>query len=164
MSDQFSDAEILAMRFHEHYEALAAKFGYQTRVESRKPWLQVPEQNRNLMIATCARIIDDFHLLISNDPISEEGITHFSVTSGFGHNTQRPFVQMVIPRADWMTQMSPGDARDLALNLLACADAAESDGFLVTFLRKTIGVDDMRAVASILVEFRQHRDQNRKVE
>lgn len=93
--------------------------------------------------------------------IEEEDITGITCTSGFGHNTQKPFVQMLIPQADWMTQMSPEKARELALNLLMCADAAESDGFLVTFLLSKIGVDDMRAIASILVEFRQYRDASR---
>lgn len=100
----------------------------------------------------------------SNDnPTNDSDLIDISVSSGFGHNTQRPFVQILIPKADWMTQMSPSDARGLALNLLTCAEAAESDGFLVTFLRQTVGVDDMRAVASILVEFRQWRDQRREV-
>lgn len=98
-----------------------------------------------------------------NEQVEEEDVTGVEVSSGFGHNTQKPFVQMVIPRADWMTQMSPENARELALNLLTCADAAESDGFLVTFLRDTVGVDDMRTVASILVDFRKYRDQQRKV-
>lgn len=94
--------------------------------------------------------------------IEEGGITTINITSGFGHNTQRPFVQMLIPRADWMTQMSPAEARDLALNLLQAADGAESDGFLVTFLRETVGVDDMRAAATLLVEFREYRESQRQ--
>lgn len=94
--------------------------------------------------------------------IEEEDITGIMVTSGFGHNTQQPFVQMVIAQADWMTQMSPETARELAHNLMAAADAAESDGFLVGFLRNTIGVDDMRAVASLLVEFREYRERQRQ--
>lgn len=93
--------------------------------------------------------------------IEEQGIT-FEVSSGFGHNTQQPYVQVLIQAADWMTQMPPATARELAMNLLACADAAESDGFLVTFLRERIGVADMRAVASLLVEFRAYRDAQRK--
>lgn len=90
--------------------------------------------------------------------IEDSDITNITVTSGFGHNTQRPFVEMTIRRADWTTQMSPEMARELAHNLLAAADAAESDGFLVTFFRERIGVDDMRAVASLLVQFREYRE------
>lgn len=96
--------------------------------------------------------------------IEEEGITSLNVTSGFGHNTRQPFVQLVIPRADWMTQMSPANARELAFNILQAADAAESDGFWVTFLQETVGVEDMRAIASILADFRTWRDGRRIAE
>lgn len=95
--------------------------------------------------------------MATNELIEEEGVV-FEVSSGFGHNTQAPYVQVLIPKADWMTQMSPEMARELAHNLLAAADAAESDGFLVTFFRERIGVDDMRAVASLLVQFREYRE------
>lgn len=52
-------AEELAERFHNHYERLAPEFGYKTREESAKPWSEVPEQNKKLMIATCRAILDD---------------------------------------------------------------------------------------------------------
>lgn len=99
-----------------------------------------------------------------NDLIEEEDITGITVTSGFGHNTRQPFVQMLIFRADWMTQMSPAKARELALNLMACADAAESDGFLVGFLQTVIGVDDMSKIADVLSHFREYREAHRAVE
>lgn len=96
--------------------------------------------------------------MAQNEMVEQEDITGISVTSGFGHNTQQPFVQMIIRQADWMTQMSPETARELAHNLMAAADAAESDGFLIGFFRETIGVDDMRMVASLLVQFREYRE------
>jgi hypothetical protein len=49
--------EALAQRFHETYERLAPEFGYETRTPSAKPWNEVPEQNRNLMIAVCREIL-----------------------------------------------------------------------------------------------------------
>ena len=49
--------EDLAKLFHETYETLAPDFGYETREASRKPWLEVPEKNRKLMIAVCERIL-----------------------------------------------------------------------------------------------------------
>lgn len=54
-----SPAEALAKRFHETYERLAPRFGYETREASAKPWSDVPEQNRSLMIAVCQELIDD---------------------------------------------------------------------------------------------------------
>ena len=50
-------AEELAKRFHETYERLAPDFGYKTREASAKPWAEVPENNRNLMIAVCEEIL-----------------------------------------------------------------------------------------------------------
>ena len=46
----------LAQKFHETYERLAPNFGYETRRESAKLWSDVPQQNKDLMIAVCAEI------------------------------------------------------------------------------------------------------------
>lgn len=45
-------AETLAQAFHETYERLAPQFEYETREASAKPWDEVPQQNRALMVAT----------------------------------------------------------------------------------------------------------------
>lgn len=50
-------AEELARRFHETYERLAPDFGYKTREASAKPWKDVPENNKQLMIAVCKEIL-----------------------------------------------------------------------------------------------------------
>jgi hypothetical protein len=81
----------------------------------------------------------------------------FSVSTGFGHRTQQPYVQVLIAAADWMTQMSPADARSLAHNLLAAAEAAEGDAFLISFLRKRVGAED-EAVSGVLADFRKWRE------
>ena len=51
------DAELIARRFHEIYEELAPTVGYETREASRKPWTDVPEQNKRLMIAVVTRLL-----------------------------------------------------------------------------------------------------------
>jgi hypothetical protein len=48
----------LARLFHEEYERLAPNFGYSTREASAVPWDDVPETNRNLMVATAAAVIE----------------------------------------------------------------------------------------------------------
>lgn len=53
-------AEELAQRFHEIYEDRAPHHGYETREDSRKPWGEVPEGNRRLMIDVCGRILVEF--------------------------------------------------------------------------------------------------------
>lgn len=60
--------EQLAQRFHETYERLAPQFGYETRRASAKPWAEVPENNRQLMTAVCAEMLD----LIQAEPVSAQ--------------------------------------------------------------------------------------------
>jgi hypothetical protein len=50
--------EKLAQIFHETYERLAPEFSYQTRKASAVPWEDVPENNKRLMVAVCAEILD----------------------------------------------------------------------------------------------------------
>ena len=50
-------AEQLARRFHELYEELAPAFGYRTREASARPWHEVPQQNRDLMVTVCTAIL-----------------------------------------------------------------------------------------------------------
>lgn len=51
-------AEKIAIEFHEEYEALAPMFDYRTREESAKPWRDVPEQNKKLMIAVVKSLLN----------------------------------------------------------------------------------------------------------
>ena len=44
-------ADDIAQAFHEAYERLAPDFGYKTREASAKPWDDVPEDNKRLMVA-----------------------------------------------------------------------------------------------------------------
>lgn len=88
--------------------------------------------------------------------MTEDKPVVFNVTSNFGHRTQQPFVMVAVNGSDFMAQMSPAEARDLAMNLLMCADASEGDAFLITFLRQRVGADN-EAVAAILQEFREWR-------
>jgi hypothetical protein len=52
----------LAKRFHQTYEYLAPKFGYETRKESAVEWEKVPEQNRKLMTAVCEHILKELEV------------------------------------------------------------------------------------------------------
>jgi hypothetical protein len=51
--------EQLAQKFHEAYERLAPQYGYKTREASAVSWASVPTNNKNLMIAVCAEILQD---------------------------------------------------------------------------------------------------------
>lgn len=51
-----SEDEAIARAFHEAYERLAPQFGYRTREASAVPWDDVPQANRDLMVATVASV------------------------------------------------------------------------------------------------------------
>lgn len=86
----------------------------------------------------------------------------FMVTTGFGARERQPYVQVLIEAVDWMTQMPPAKARELAANLTEAAEAAEGDGFLVSYMQHVVGVDDDRVIANVLSEFREYREAQRK--
>lgn len=50
--------EPIAKAFHETYEREAPFFGYETREASAKPWSEVPANNRALMVATVAVLME----------------------------------------------------------------------------------------------------------
>jgi hypothetical protein len=54
--------EELAQFFHERYERLARDFGYKTTEASAKPWGEVPEDNKRLMIATAKSVLAHFSI------------------------------------------------------------------------------------------------------
>jgi len=47
----------MAKLFHETYERLAPEFGYKTREASAVPWEDVPDNNKNLMVAVASEIV-----------------------------------------------------------------------------------------------------------
>jgi hypothetical protein len=58
VSEVSDRAEEIARCFHEAYEELAPSHGYETREASRKPWAEVPDNNKGLMIAVVARLLE----------------------------------------------------------------------------------------------------------
>ncbi len=51
------EPEKLAQIFHETYERLAPYFNYTTRKETAVPWAQVPDTNKQLMIAVATEVL-----------------------------------------------------------------------------------------------------------
>lgn len=89
-----------------------------------------------------------------------------SVSSGFGRTTQQPFVTIAlaspIETANPAVQIVSDQARAIALQILEAADAAESDGFLVTWMTSSSAgsLSDHQA-AALLADFRAWRDRRR---
>lgn len=87
-----------------------------------------------------------------------------SVSSGYGHATKEPFVTFSLANpsesANPTIQMTAAQARMQAHYILEAADAAESDGFIVEWLRNG---GDLSAgqVSNLLADFRTFREQHR---
>ena len=78
----------------------------------------------------------------------------FWCTSILGYNTGKPLVQFSYPGGDVM--MSPLEARNLALNLLQCADAAQSDMAIFGMLTESVGLD-VNIAGRLIKELRGRR-------
>jgi len=52
--------DILAKFFHDTYEKLAPQFSYKTRDASAVSWDDVPDNNKKLMKAVAAKVIERF--------------------------------------------------------------------------------------------------------
>lgn len=63
MPDELIIAEVLARRFHEHYESLSVNFA--DRKQTRIAWEEALALDRQLLIATCLCLIDDFDLRLT---------------------------------------------------------------------------------------------------
>lgn len=81
------------------------------------------------------------------------------VNAGFGYNTRLPFVSLRLK--DVATMMRVEEARDLAMNLLQAAEAAESDQFIIEWVTKEMKGSDQAAVV-LLKSFRELRQSKRK--
>lgn len=77
------------------------------------------------------------------------------VTSSVGRDTGRPLVAMTVDGNE-VLRMEVGKAREIAHMLLAAADAAVGDVFMLTFLTEKIGLELGQAVG-VLREFRDWR-------
>jgi len=62
-----ADPERVARLFHESYERLAPQFAYRTRQASAVPFDDVPENNRNLMIAAAGEVCKELTVLRDKD-------------------------------------------------------------------------------------------------
>lgn len=87
-----------------------------------------------------------------------------SVDSGYGHHTKQPFVLFSLANptesANPTIQMTSEQARVQAHYILEAADAAESDGFIVEWLRGTADLSDQQ-IGGLLANFRAFRAQHR---
>ncbi len=77
------------------------------------------------------------------------------ITSGVSYQTGEGFVEL--QWGDKKGQLTPTEARLHALLILEAADAAESDAFMVGWMREQIHAPE-GAIARLLIDFRHYRD------
>jgi|tagenome__1003787_1003787.scaffolds.fasta_scaffold20794040_2 hypothetical protein len=115
------------------------------------------EISRAASLAAAVRIAQRMLTFTFTRP--EEGTVN--IESGYGHNTRTPFVMFALANptesANPFVQVDTKQARALAYQILEAADAAESDGFLVEWLRRSDDIDD-RAMGNLLADFRAYRE------
>jgi len=81
----------------------------------------------------------------------------FSVSSIYGYTSKKPYVNVEVSISPM--QLSPAKAREIALLLLECADAAESDAVLIGYARDVLDLDAQKA-AQLLGQFRNYRERS----
>jgi len=91
-----------------------------------------------------------------------EGGGQLLATSIYGARNRRGLVEIQL--GETVVTVRPAEARAHAYNILACAEAAETDEFLVGWLMGLKGTDDPRRVLLVLREFREWRDAHREEE
>ena len=82
-------------------------------------------------------------------------MSEIKITSLVGYATGAALIQL-----EWGAQkgqLTAAEARAHALRVLECAEAAETDLFLVTFLTEKIGAP-LSAAVQVLQEFRRSRE------
>lgn len=89
-----------------------------------------------------------------------------AVNSGYGHATKQPFVTFTLANpsesANPTIQLTSAEARKQAHYILEAADAAESDGFLIEWLRgsNSAEISDGQ-LGALLSDFRAYREKLR---
>ena len=79
------------------------------------------------------------------------------ITSMVSHRTGEPRVSIYWPKDREAFQLSPLEARQLALSILAAAECAIGDAFMFAYMKDMVHLDVSRA-ATMLNDFRRWRD------
>lgn len=118
------------------------------------PWQQVDPRIREQW-----RVIGEavMHTIVAKG--NRQG--DFTVSSIYGYASKKPYVNVEVSISPM--QLSPGKAREIALMLLECADASESDSVLIKYTMEVLDLDQAHA-AQLLNQFRIFREKQRGTE
>jgi hypothetical protein len=85
---------------------------------------------------------------------SERAMVH--VANGYGARTREPFVTLRVKEE--FVNLTPAEAREIALNLIEATEAAMGDMLIMRFAERNLGASDVQA-AQLLVMFRKLREE-----
>lgn len=85
----------------------------------------------------------------------EEGMLY--AESMFGFKSRQPIVKISYG-ITFEVQISPSEARHFAHSILEAAEAAETDAFMVEFIKTRVGINEDEMVAAFLNDFRKARE------
>lgn len=85
----------------------------------------------------------------------DEPLHELSVSNLVSGRTKEPVVQIVFRRD--VAQLTVAEARQAALHLLECAEAAEQDAFMFWFASHRVAAGNERVGAELIREFREWR-------
>jgi hypothetical protein len=88
---------------------------------------------------------------------SERAMVH--VANGYGARTRQPFVTLRVKEE--FVNLTPAEAREIALNLIQATEAAMGDTLIMRFAERNLGASDAQA-AQLLVMFRKLREEGGK--
>ncbi len=135
----------------DHTSALRDRLGFTAYIAdpaSTIPWQDLPKATKEYW-----RTVADSVMQAIVKPSQRSG--SIGVASSYGAATKRPYVELTCDISP--IQFSPAKAREIALLLLECADAAESDAVVIEFGRHVLDLDEQHA-AQLLEQFRRFRE------
>jgi len=78
------------------------------------------------------------------------------ISSGFGHRTQEPYVQLLEHEQDWMIQIPASDAAKLGIELIKASECALTDGLIMGFATEIADLT-FEDAAGLLIHMREYR-------
>jgi hypothetical protein len=88
---------------------------------------------------------------------SERAMVH--VANGYGARTRQPFVTLRVKEE--FVNLTPAEAREIALNLIQATEAAMGDALIMRFAARNLEASDVQS-AQLLVMFRKMRVEGRR--
>lgn len=82
---------------------------------------------------------------------------NIQISSVYGYESREALVNFIIKGEEIDFMLQPTEAMKIGHDLIAAAEAALHDAFIVEFVREKVGIEKPEIIASFLKEFREYR-------